>query len=342
MNNQTVLVTGISGYIGLHVAAELLRAGYQVRGSVRSLKKENEVRETMAAAKVDTRNLSFVELDLTQDNGWIEAVAGADYVLHVASPFALANPKHENDMIVPAVQGTLRALRAARAGKVKRFVLTSSVLSMMGSMKTGSFGPDSWTDTEAPNVSTYTKSKTMAEKAAWEYMADLPKEDQFEFTVVNPGGVIGPPLGRNVSGQTMTMVGDMIGGKMPMVPNAAFPMIDVRDVAKIHLAAMTHAEAPGKRFVASLTEPVSFIDMARTLKANGYQKVGTRIAPNFMLRLLSFFDREAKGLLGMLGMNLKSENQTTRSMFNWEPTPIKQSVLETAVVVQRINRAQAS
>ncbi|MDJ0837742.1 MAG: aldehyde reductase [Acidobacteriota bacterium] len=338
---ETVLVTGISGYIGLHCAAELLRAGYRVRGSVRSLGKEQEVRETIAAANIDATELEFVELDLTRDEGWAEVTTGCDYVMHVASPFMIANPKHEDEMIVPAVDGTLRALRAAQSAGVKRVVLTSSVLSMMGSMKEGEFGPGSWTDTGSRKISTYTKSKTLAEKAAWDYVNSLPEDEAFELVVVNPGGVIGPPLGRNVSGQTMTMVGNMITGKMPMVPKAAFPMVDVRDVAKIHLNAMIHEKAAGRRIIAALSEPVSFLDMARMLKDGGYKRVGTRPAPNFMLRLLSLFDREAKGLVGMLGMNLSSDNATARELFRWKPTPIEQSVLETAEAVQRIHQVAA-
>ncbi|CAM2066665.1 Aldehyde reductase [Sulfidibacter corallicola] len=335
---ETVLVTGVSGYIGLHCAAELLRAGYRVRGSVRSLKKEKEVRETMASANVDATKLDFVELDLTKDTGWAEANEGCDYVLHVASPFTLANPKHEDEMIIPAVEGTLRALRAARSAGVKRLVLTSSVLSMMGSMKEGQFGPQAWTDTNSKEISTYTKSKTLAEKAAWDYMKSLPGDESFELVVVNPGGVLGPPLGRNVSGQTMTMVGKMIAGKMPLVPKTAFPMVDVRDVAKIHLSAMTNEKAAGRRIIAALSEPVSFLEMAQTLKKSGYGRVGTRVAPNLMLRFLSFFDREAKGLVGMLDMNLKSDNSTARELFRWNPTPIDQSVLETAQAVKHISQ----
>lgn len=338
---EVVLVTGVSGYIGLHCAAELLRSGYGVRGSVRSLAKKNEVIDTMKAAGVDTTHLEFAELDLTKDDGWAKAAAGCTYILHVASPFALANPKSEDDMIIPAVQGTLRALRAAAETDVKRVVLTSSVLSMMGSMKVGRFGPDAWTDTESKQINTYTKSKTLAEQAAWDFMKTLDHHNAFELTVVNPGGVLGPPLGRNISGQTMSMVSNMIGGKMPMVPNTSFPMVDVRDVAKIHVAAMTHADAAGKRIVASLAEPVSFLDMAKILKSNGYERVGTRVAPNLLLRFMSLFDREAKGLVGMIGMKIYSDNSATQALFNWKPTSIEQSVIETAAEVQRIRQSAA-
>ena len=168
---KTTLLTGISGYIGLHCAKELLEAGHAVRGTVRSQAKGQVVRDTLAAVSVDTANLSFVELDLTSDRGWNDAAAGCDFVMHVASPFVIADPKDPQEMIMPAVEGTLRALRAAKKAGVKRVVLTSSILSMMGSMKTGTFGPTDWTDVDAPDVSTYTKSKTLAEKAAREFLS---------------------------------------------------------------------------------------------------------------------------------------------------------------------------
>ena len=157
---KTTLLTGISGYIGLHCAKELLEAGYAVRGTVRSQTKGQEVRDTLAAASVEISNLTLVELDLTSDRGWNDAATGCDYVMHVASPFVIANPKDPQEIISPAVDGTLRALHAAKKAGVTRVVLTSSTLSMMGSMKTGTFGPSDWTNVNAPDVSIYTKSKT--------------------------------------------------------------------------------------------------------------------------------------------------------------------------------------
>lgn len=333
---KTTLLTGISGYIGLHCAKELLEAGYAVRGTVRSQAKRQEVRETLAAASVDTSNLSFAELDLTSDRGWNDAAAGCDYVMHVASPFAIANPKDPQEMISPAVEGTLRALRAAKKAGVQRVVLTSSILSMMGSMKTGTFGPTDWTDVDAPDVSTYTKSKTLAEKAAWDFVRAQDGDTPMELTVIAPGGVFGPPLGRNITGQTMSLLDQMLRGKLPMVPRTAFPMVDVRDVAKLHVQALELPEASGKRIIAASAEPNGFQSAAQFLKDQGYKGPSTRIAPNFLLRLMAKFDREAKGMIGLLGMNLSSDNSETRNLFNWTPIPFKQSVLETAATVQAI------
>jgi dihydroflavonol-4-reductase len=333
---KTTLLTGISGYIGLHCAKELLEAGYAVRGTVRSQAKGQEVRETLAAASVDSSNLTLVELDLTSDRGWNDAAAGCDYVMHVASPFVIAHPKDPQEIISPAVEGTLRALRAAKKAGVTRVVLTSSILSMMGSMKTGTFGPSDWTDVHAPDVSTYTKSKTLAEKAAWNFISAQDGDAPMELTVIAPGGVFGPPLGRNITGQSMSMLDQMLRGKLPMVPRTAFPMVDVRDVAKLHVQALKLPKADNKRIIAASSEPNGFQSAAQFLKDQGYKGPSTRIAPNFLLRLMAKFDREAKGMIGLLGMDLSSDNSETRSLFNWTPIPFKQSVLETAAAVQAI------
>jgi dihydroflavonol-4-reductase len=333
---KTTLLTGISGYIGLHCAKELLEAGYAVRGTVRSQTKGQEVRDTLAAASVEISNLTLVELDLTSDRGWNDAATGCDYVMHVASPFVIANPKDPQEIISPAVEGTLRALHAAKKAGVTRVVLTSSTLSMMGSMKTGTFGPSDWTNVNTPDVSIYTKSKTLAEKAAWDFISVQDGNTPMELTVIAPGGVFGPPLGRNITGQSMSMLDQMLRGKLPMVPKTAFPMVDVRDVAKLHVQALKLPAANGKRIIAASAEPNGFQSAAQFLKDQGYKGPSTRIAPNFLLRLLAKFDREAKGMIGLLGMNLSSDNSETRNLFNWTPIPFKQSVLETAAAVQAI------
>jgi dihydroflavonol-4-reductase len=334
---QTVFITGVSGYIGLHCAAEALKAGYRVKGSVRSRAKETEVRESLAAASIDTEHLEFVELDLNSDQGWDKAVEGCSFMLHVASPFTIANPKSDAEVIGPAVEGTLRVLRASQKASVERVVLTSSILSMMGTMKTGTFGPEDWTDVNDPQISTYTRSKTLAEKAAWDFIEQQSGEAPLELVVVNPGGVFGPPLGKNISGQTMQMVDQMLRGKMPMVPNAAFPMVDVRDVAQLHLQAMTKPEAKGQRFIAASEQPFGFARIAQVLKDEGYKGPSTRIAPSFLLRFLALFDREAKGTIGFLGMNPSSDNSKTRELFAWTPIPLEQSVVETAQKVSQIS-----
>jgi dihydroflavonol-4-reductase len=236
------------------------------------------------------------------------------------------------------VEGTLRVLHAAKESSVKRVILTSSTVAMMGEKKTGTFGPGDWTDPSSANISTYFKSKTLAEQAAWAFISDQSGETAVEMVSVNPGGVFGPPLGRDITGQTMRMVDQMLRGKMPMVPDISFPMVDVRDVAMLQVRAMTHPNVAGLRIIASKAEPRSFVEVAKILKNNGYRGPSTRIAPNLLLRIMAKFDRGAKGMVGMLGMNLGADNSQTRALFDWDPRPFEDSVVDAAAAVSAITR----
>ena len=256
--------------------------------------------------------------------------------MHVASPFAIASPKNEDEMIRPAVEGTLRALRAAKAAGVKRVVLTSSLVAMMGVMKTGTVGPDDWTDVNAANTSTYIKSKTLAERAAWEFIDAQPAEGAMEMVNINPGGVFGPPIGNDITGQTMTSMDMMLRGKMPMVPKLAFPMSDVRDVATLHVRALAQPKAAGERIVAESAEAAGFASVAQILKDQGYKGPSTRIAPNFLVRIMALFDPEAKGMIGFLGMNVGADISKTRKLFDWDPIPLKKSVIDGALAVKSL------
>ncbi|NBU85708.1 MAG: NAD-dependent epimerase/dehydratase family protein, partial [Actinobacteria bacterium] len=222
---QRVLVTGISGYVGQHIAAQLLNSGYEVVGTVRSLSKSSTPKGALANVAPIER-LSFVEADLLSDGGWNEAMSGCDFVMHVASPFYLAEPKDENDMIRPAVEGTQRVLAAAKNAGVKRVVLTSSVVAMTSGLSSGRYGTDAWSNVDA-NIGAYSKSKTLAERAAWEFVAG----GSMELVTINPGFILGPPLGAAGDGQSVSMISDLIAGKMPMIPDIAMSMVDVRDVA---------------------------------------------------------------------------------------------------------------
>lgn len=334
---ETVLLTGISGFIGLHCAKELLDAGFKVRGTFRESDKQKQVQADLTINNFAKDNLEFAKLDLTSDDGWDNAMKGCDYVMHVASPFWIANPKNDAEMLVPAVEGTRRVLRAATKAKVKRVILTSSIVSMMSSIRQGVFGPDDWTDVNHPNLSTYIKSKTLAEKAAWEFLDQ--NKDTFtpELVVIAPGGVFGPPLGKDISGQSLTVLAKMLDGKIPMVPNASFPMVDVRDVANISVKAIKNTKAVGQRFIVAGTDPIGFTDAAKILLDEGYKGPSTKLAPKWLLKILALFDREAKGMLALVGMNLSADNTKTRDTFSWNPIPFKQSLLESASAVQNIN-----
>jgi len=321
---QRVLVTGISGYVGQHVAAQLLNNGYEVVGTVRSLSKSSTPKASLAAvAPVD--KLTFVEADLLSDAGWNEAMAGCDYVMHIASPFFVAEPKDENVLIKPAVEGTKRVLAAAKNAGVKRVVLTSSIVAIAAGLASGRYGTDAWSNVDA-QIGAYAKSKTLAEKAGWDFV----KDGSMELVTINPGFILGPPLGSAGDGQSVALVSDFISGKMPMIPDIAMGMIDVRDVARLHVAALESPEAAGKRFIASSSEPITMAHLAGVLRDAGYSKAPSRNAPNFAIKLMALFDREVKGLVPQLGIRISYDNHETYDILKWEPTSLDTTVVEMA------------
>lgn len=324
---EKVLVTGITGYIGEHCAAAVLREGYEVVGTVRSLAKADATRKAISKV-AQTDNLSFVEADLLSDKGWDDAMQGCSYVLHVASPFFLKEPQNENELIAPAVDGTLRVIKAAKSAEVKRLVLTSSTFAIIAGKETGKYGPQDWSDTNK-NIGAYAKSKTLAERAAW---AEV-KGSNLELAVINPGAVFGPPIGSKDGAQNVAMMADMIAGKMPMIPDMAMGMVDVRDVAKLHIAAMTKSGASGKRFIACTAEPIEMSTVTQVLRDAGYSKAPARKAPTFLLKFLGIFDKQVKGMLPFIGKKASYDNSETFEILEWKPTPMSQSFKEMASAI---------
>ena len=326
---ERVLVTGITGYIGQHCAAELLRQGYEVVGTMRSRSKADATRRAIAHV-APVANLSFAQADLLSDKGWTDALKGCAFVLHVASPFLLAEPKDENELIAPAVEGTRRVIAAAQLAGVKRLVLTSSISAIMAGKDSGKYGPADWSDTDA-NIGAYAKSKTLAERAAWESA----KIGSMALTVINPGAVFGPSLGSKIEGQSVTMMTKMITGKIQMIPDIAMGMVDVRDVARLHVAAMTVKSAAGKRFIACTAAPVEMATVAQVLREAGYKKAPSMKAPTFLLKLMSKFDPEAKGMLPFIGKKAAYDNSDTFTILNWKPTPMATSFIEMAASISK-------
>lgn len=324
---EKVLVTGITGYIGEHCAAELLREGYEVVGTFRSLAKADATRKAISKV-AQTDNLTFVEANLLSDKGWNDAMQGCSYVLHVASPFFLKEPQNENELIAPAVDGTLRVIKAAKSAEVKRLVLTSSTFAIIAGKETGKYGPQDWSDTNK-NIGAYAKSKTLAERAAW---AEV-KGGNLDLTVINPGAVFGPPIGSKDGAQNVAMMADMIAGKMPMIPDMAMGMIDVRDVAKLHIAAMTKSGASGKRFIACTAEPIEISTIAQVLRDAGFSKAPARKAPTFLLKFMGIFDKQVKGMLPFIGKKASYDNSETFEILEWKPTPMSQSFKEMASAI---------
>ncbi len=338
-----VIVTGISGFIGHHCAVELLKNGYAVKGTVRDLGKKDEVINGVKKVVDPGGKLELVNLNLLNDKGWEDAMRGCDYVLHVASPFFLKEPGREEEYIKPAYEGTTRVLKAAQKAKVKRVVLTSSVVAMAGEIydsneEAGTVDHESWTNENSKRISTYMKSKTIAEKWAWDFINSQSGGYKLELAVVCPGFVMGPSLTGNVSGQSQELVLRMLTGhfKMAMIPPISFSMSDVRDVAKIHVLSMTEPKAKGKRLIPTTSRAYSMMEVAKTLKENGYNKVSTIKGPAWMMTAMSIFDKEVKGMLPMVGKSVEADNSETKNIFNWEPISFEKTVLDNAASIQNL------
>lgn len=332
--SQIVLLTGASGYIAKHVAAALLNKGYQVRGSVRSLARGAEVRAAVAPELADAtgldHRLTFVALDLAADDGWDAALEGVDVLMHTASPFPLEQPKNENEIIRPAVDGTLRALRAAHKAGVTRVVMTSSVVAISpGRLPAGKAAHTEadWTDILDPIVSAYGKSKTLAERAAWDFVAK--EAPGMALTTINPSLVIGPPLDQNY-GTSVSLIERILAAKDPMLPNICFGCVDVRDVAAMHVAVLDKAETAGERFIAS-DRTMTFVEIAKALKAGlPDRKIVTRQAPSFVFRLLARFDKSIKTILPILDQRDEFSNAKARDRLGITFRDTRESMVDTA------------
>ena len=336
---QTVLVTGGSGFIGSHCILQLLAAGHQVRTTVRSLRREDEVRALLKeGGAVPGNRLSFIAADLENDAGWPQAVAGCDYVLHVASPFPANIPKNEDDLIVPARDGALRVLRASRDAGVKRVVLTSSFAAIGYGQKPqqAPFNETNWTDPSGEGVAPYVKSKTIAERAAWNF---IEKEGgKLELSVVNPVAVFGPALGSDYS-TSVLLIQRLMDGTVPGNPQIYFGVVDVRDVADLHLRAMTHPEAKGERFLAVAGDFMSILEIATVLRSRmgaAGKKVPTRQLPNWLVRVAAMRDPTVKALLPELGKKKNASNEKSRRVLGWTPRSSEEAIVASAESLLRL------
>jgi nucleoside-diphosphate-sugar epimerase len=338
MSGELVLVTGGSGFIATHCIVQLLDAGYRVRTTLRSLKREADVRAMLRTGGAGPGgDLSFVATDLMSDAGWPEAVAGCDFVLHIASPFPPGSPKHEDELIVPAREGTLRVLRAARDAGVRRVVQTSN----FGAIGYGQqrmdrpFSEENWTDPDS-GVSAYVKSKTLAERAAWDFIAR--EGGSLELSVINPVGVFGPVLGPDYS-SSIQLVKLLMDGAMPGTPRLSFGVVDVRDVADLHLRAMTSPAAGGERFLAVAGDSMSLHDIALLLRArmgDAADRVPTRTLPDLMVRLAALFAPSLRQMLPDLGKVRNATSEKARRVLGWTPRSNEEAIIATAESLLRL------
>jgi dihydroflavonol-4-reductase len=332
---KTVLITGASGYIGKHITLQLLNQGYEVRASVRNLSKSAEVISAVEPGLVDKskldKRLTFVELDLEKDAGWDVALKGIDVLMHTASPFPIASPKDENELLRPAVDGTLRALRAAKSAGVKRVILTSSVAAIYGcELPAGKTEYDEtmWTDVTHPiGRGAYTKSKTLAEKAAWDFVKDQAPE--IALTTINPVLVLGAPLDKNF-GSSISLVERVLKGKDPMLPDTRFSIVDVRDVAQMHVAAISNDATKNERLLAA-SATYSFVGIAKYLKSiYPMSKAKTAQAPSALIKVLSLFDGDIKTILPMLGKPMLISGAKAKRILGINFIPAEVAIRESA------------
>jgi nucleoside-diphosphate-sugar epimerase len=341
---STVLVTGGSGFIGSHAILQLLNAGHTVRTTVRNLKREPDVRAMLREGGVEAGDrLSFFAADLEKDAGWADAVAGCEFVLHVASPFPMGVPKDENELIIPAREGTLRVLRAARDAGVKRVVLTSSFAAIGYGHKpqTEPFTETDWTDLTG-KVPPYQKSKTLAERAAWEFVSL--EGGALELAVVNPVGVFGPVLGPDFA-TSITLTQRLMDGAVPGLPQLSFGLVDVRDVVDLHLRAMTDPAAKSQRFLAVAGESMSIPEIARMLKSRmgaAGKRVPGRVLPNWVLRLAAVFDPSIRVILPELGQVRNASNAKAKRVLGWTPRSNEEALLATAGSLVRLGLLKES
>jgi dihydroflavonol-4-reductase len=328
---ETVLVTGGTGFVAGWCIVDLLQRGYAVRTTVRDAAKERAVRAAVSSEFDPGDRLTCHVADLMSDDGWDAAVAGCDYVLHVASPMGTGNPKDPDELIVPARSGAVRVLAAATRAEVKRVVLTSSCAAATPSAKDTADALDEtvWTDTDDTKLDAYRKSKAIAERAAWQFMADNPGPTT--LTTVLPGAIFGPVLSAAGLG-SVQVIGRMLQGRMPGSPRIGLEVVDVRDVADLHIRAMTSQAAAGERFIA-VNEFLWMADVARELRAKlgaSASKVPTRTLPDIALRAMSVFDPSVRAITPMLGRKFAHTSAKAQRELGWRPRPAGTTVVDCA------------
>ncbi|MFT8358889.1 SDR family oxidoreductase [Bifidobacterium aquikefiri] len=325
-----VLVTGGSGFLAAHTIVQLLNIGSEVRTTIRALGREPELRAMVAAGGADpTRRLSVALADLTSDAGWNDAMEGIDYVLHIASPFPPNQPNNENDLIVPARDGTLRVLRAARDAGVKRVVMTSSFAAIgYGHNGNGPFDENDWSDVNA-FIPPYIKSKIIAERAAWDFVND--EHDAPELSVINPTGMFGPALGRKYS-SSLGIVDGLMEGHLPFLPDISFGVADVRDVAALHLLAMSDPHAAGERFIAT-GGVMTLADIANVLRltlGDSAKRVPRWRIPTWLLKLITRFRPELKSFADNAGIRREPRIGKAQRILGWQTRTTNETIADTA------------
>jgi dihydroflavonol-4-reductase len=329
---KKICITGVSGFLGIHMALEGLKKGYQIVGTVRSEEKAKETIDTLSTflREEELNNLSFAYTNLLKPEGWDEALKNCDAVIHVASPFIIEVPKHEDDLILPARNGVKHVFEAALKNNIQRIIQTSSIVSIVyghGNNK-NDFNETDWTNVDSKMASAYTKSKTLAEKDVWMYAKN---NAQLKVTTINPGFVLGPILGKD-PGTSAAIILKMMKGEYPGVPKLGFPTVDVRDVVNLHYLALENDKAVGQRY-AAVSESVWFKELANYVleaRPEFSKKVKPFEMPNWFVNIYSIFEKSTRMILPELGFKANISNEKAKSELGFNPRPVKEAVKATA------------
>ena len=324
---EKVLVTGATGFIGLHCIKQLLDRGYSVNGTLRSLDRQAEVIDSLERNNTPTRHLSLFEVDLNRDSGWNSAIRDCNYVLHVASPFVLTD-EDEDFFVKPAVEGVQRALKFSKKHNVKKVILTSSFAAIHETLndRQESFNEEDWSNPNKPGISFYAKSKTMAELAAWEFM-EMENPD-FSLAVINPVLVMGPSLTKDI-GTSNSLVKNMINGSVPGTPKIHIGIVDVRDVASVHILAMESSSADGERIIVSEKE-LWVHEVAAILRDAGFNKTPKVVFPKWLMKIVALFRKDLALMIPMIGKRRDVSSSKARELLGWKPIKAELSIIDTA------------
>jgi dihydroflavonol-4-reductase len=332
ISSKPILVTGASGFIAIHTIVQLLQQGYKVRGTVRSMKKEAEVRESVARFVQNHAPLELVVAELNQDAGWQEAFQDVEYLLHIASPFPLNEPKHEDELIKPAVEGTLRVLHFSHSANVKRVVVVSSnaAVSAGHAGDNRTFTEVDWSKVEN-KIGAYSKSKTLAERAAWNFINSAENKNKMEMVAINPPFVLGPVPSKNYN-TSSELIRTYMLNQVPGTAKIKMAIVDVRDVASAIISAMEIKEAAGNRFLVSAGELWAY-EIAKILhdvfSKRGY-KIPTMLLPSFLVRLVALFDPKVRAVVNSLDWDYKISNEKAKQVLKWNPRSPKEAILSMA------------
>jgi len=331
---EKVLVTGGSGYIALHCIAELLKRGFYVRTSLRTVDRKKEILKSLQKIVELKDMLEFCILDLMEDKGWDKAVQGCTYVMHIASPVVSKGDDENKELIQPAVQGVSRAIHHSVKHKVKRFIMTSSVAAICQGYEKNIYDENDWTDLDSNTITNYDISKTKAEKYLWSFINDLNNNEKIEVCTINPSFVVGPSLSNDI-GSSNIVIKRLLNGLIPFVPKLNLGFVDVKDVAQMHIKAMLSDNAVGKRFI--LNERTMWLsDVSKLLNQNGF-KAPKYITPNIIVKLLALFDPNVKRIVNRLDIIKNLNSKQSKVILGWQPSNVEKSILDTATQIKNLD-----